>query len=162
MSSYRNDDACFSSSVKYRLKLILGSALLSLSTLLLSSAPSENSHDLLWEDLLLLKTDPGQVLDHESVRLSGYLLPLVISGSEVTEFLLVPHVGVCVQELCPSTDQLVYVVPGQGIEVEGVFDPIRVTGSLMDQSSTHDLSVLNQEEEITAAYQMRADLVELY
>lgn len=137
--------------------------LLSLSILLLGSSQFVTAHDLGWEDLHLQR-DHEQILDKESVgvRLSGYLLPLAISGSEVTEFLLVPSVGACVGEPCPSADQLVYVIPDQGIEVEGLFDPVRVTGLLSVQTTTHILSVLNLADEIPVAYRLEADLVEKY
>lgn len=45
-------------------------------------------------------TEMGTAIVHEldgrSVRIPGYLLPLEMSGSKATEFLLVPYVGACI------------------------------------------------------------------
>lgn len=131
------------------------------STSISDAAPGERAiRSDLWSDHGVNSEEPR--LESQQTRLSGYLLPLDYSGAEITEFLLVPYVGACVQTPCPETDQLVHVLPDQGVQVDGVFDPIRITGLLVMESGSYDLSLLQIDGAAKASYRMRASLVELY
>ena len=49
-------------------------------------------------------------LDGQLIRLSGYLLPLDLSGTAVTDFLLVPYIGACIHAPPPPPNQIVHAV----------------------------------------------------
>jgi len=48
-------------------------------------------------------------LNGQKVSIPGYLLPLEITGSSVTEFLLVPYFGACIHAPPPPPNQIVHV-----------------------------------------------------
>ena len=66
----------------------------------------------------------------QRVRLGGYVVALDFNATRVTEFLLVPFVGACVHVPPPPANQIVYVKYPKGLELQGQFDPVYVTGPL--------------------------------
>ena len=74
------------------------------------------------------------------VELAGYLLPLAFEGFAVTEFLLVPFVGACIHVPPPPANQIVLVDHAPGIEVRGLFEPVRVAGRLTAEPVSVDLA----------------------
>jgi hypothetical protein len=71
-----------------------------------------------------------QGLDGKRVHIGGYVVPLDFEATRVKEFLLVPFVGACIHVPPPPANQIIYVKSEQGFDVQGVFDPVWVTGSL--------------------------------
>jgi hypothetical protein len=102
------------------------------------------------------------VLDGETVRMPGYLLPLEFSGKEVTEFLLVPYVGACIHTPPPPPNQIVHVKPDKPVANVTVFAPIWVTGRMSTISAKKSLSLVDGAADIDVGYSMRASLVEPY
>lgn len=102
------------------------------------------------------------VLDGETVRMPGYLLPLEFSGKEVTEFLLVPYVGACIHTPPPPPNQIVHVKPDKPVANLTVFAPIWVTGRMSTVSAKKSLSLVDGAADIDVGYSMRASLVEPY
>ena len=71
------------------------------------------------------------------VKIGGYVVALDFNATRVTEFLLVPFVGACVHVPPPPTNQIIYVKYEKGLELQGQFDPVYVTGPLeIDFTST--------------------------
>jgi hypothetical protein len=64
------------------------------------------------------------------VRIGGYVVPLDFEATRVKEFLLVPFVGACIHVPPPPANQIVYVKAEKGFDVQGMFDPVWVTGTL--------------------------------
>lgn len=129
--------------------------------------------DVTWEDLLPdvdqdnSSTTVGEIainpqLQGKQIVVSGYLLPLDVSGVMITEFLLVPYVGACITTPSPPPHQLIYVRPDRGIEIRSLFDPVRVTGHLDIELTNQDLSLLNVTETVDVNYSLKASQVELY
>jgi uncharacterized protein len=98
----------------------------------------------------------GLVHDYngERVRLPGYVLPLDFEGTRIEEFLLVPYVGACIHVPPPPPNQIVYVTIEQGIEVDGMFEAVWVTGTFDTASISNELADIG--------YRMEAESVEPY
>lgn len=97
-----------------------------------------------------------------SVRLPGYVLPLRFKDRKVVEFLLVPTVGACIHTPPPPANQIVYVVYPEGIEVNGLFTPVWITGTMIGQSSVQDVGYVDGQAPVSVSYLMRPILVEAY
>ena len=73
----------------------------------------------------------------QRVKIGGYVVALDFNATRVTEFLLVPFVGACVHVPPPPANQIIYVKYEKGLELQGQFDPVYVTGPLeIDFTST--------------------------
>ena len=103
-------------------------------------------------------------LNGKQVRLPGYILPLEMSGSKVTEFLLVPYVGACIHVPPPPPNQIVFVKTGakQGFADSQLYDPVWVTGVIAVQSAVVDLYLVDGSAGIDIGYTMQASLIEHY
>lgn len=88
----------------------------------------------------------------ETVRLSGFVLPLAYTGTGVTEFILVPYVGACIHVPPPPANQLVMVTTQKPYENDNLYDPVTVTGMLGTVSITTDLAEIG--------YSMTADRID--
>lgn len=97
-----------------------------------------------------------------SVRLPGYLLPLEFRDRRAVEFLLVPTVGACVHTPPPPANQIVHVVYPEGIEVNGLFTPVWITGTMVAQSSVQDVGYVDGQAPVSVSYLMRPIRVEEY
>lgn len=93
-------------------------------------------------------------LDGQRVRIPGYIVPLDFSGTELSEFLLVPYFGACIHVPPPPSNQIVYVKLKDPFADGGMFVPVWVTGTLTTQAH------LNQVGD--AGYTLEATEVELY
>lgn len=97
-----------------------------------------------------------------SVRLPGYVLPLELKGRKAVEFLLVPTVGACIHTPPPPANQVVHVVYPEGIEVNGLFTPVWITGTMVAQSSVQDVGYVDGQAPVSVSYSMQPLLVERY
>ena len=91
-------------------------------------------------------------LDGKRVHIGGYVVPLDFDATRVKEFLLVPFVGACIHVPPPPANQIVYVKTEQGLDVQGTFDPVWVTGTLKVTPAFTGLA--------EAGYSLTADKVE--
>ncbi|WP_218837253.1 DUF3299 domain-containing protein [Pseudothioclava arenosa] len=97
-----------------------------------------------------------------SVRLPGYVLPLEFKDRKAVEFLLVPTVGACVHTPPPPANQIVHVVYPEGIEVNGLFTPVWITGTMVAQSSVQKVGYVDGQAPVSVSYSMQPLLVEEY
>jgi hypothetical protein len=97
-----------------------------------------------------------------SVRLPGYVLPLQFKDRKAVEFLLVPTVGACIHTPPPPANQVVHVVYPEGIEVDGLFTPVWITGTMVAQSSVQDVGYVDGQAPVSVSYSMQPVLVEKY
>jgi len=72
----------------------------------------------------------------------------------VTGFFLVPYFGACFHEPPPPPNQTVYVTTQTPIEVESVYDPVWVMGTIKTEQTGNDIA--------TAAYKMDLSSHEAY
>ena len=111
-----------------------------------------------------IRTAIVEKLDGTRIRIPGYLLPLEVSDTKVTEFLLVPYVGACIHVPPPPPNQIIYVKTGpkNGYKSKDIFDPVWVTGTLSIKSRTKDLFLVDGSKGINIGYGMQADRIEAY
>ena len=102
------------------------------------------------------------LLNGQTIRIPGYLLPLEFSGKQVSEFLLVPWVGACIHTPPPPPNQILHVKPGKPVTMSGMFEPVWVTGKLATGTLKKNLSMVDGAAEIEVGYSVKAALVEPY
>lgn len=76
----------------------------------------------------------------ETVRMSGFVVPLEYSGTGVTAFILVPYVGACIHVPPPPANQLVLVTTAKPYENDSLFEPVTVTGMFGTASTSTQLA----------------------
>jgi hypothetical protein len=101
-------------------------------------------------------------LNGQQVGMPGYALPLEYSGTQITEFLLVPWVGACIHTPPPPPNQIVYVRLNEGIESQGRFTPVWVTGEMTVKAATKNLFLVDGSAGIDVGYALRANDVQPY
>ena len=103
-------------------------------------------------------------LNGKKVRLPGYMLPLEMSGSKVSEFLLVPYIGACIHVPPPPPNQIVFVKTAskKGYNSNQLWDPVWVTGVISVQSLVKDLYLVDGSAGVDIGYAMQANRIEPY
>ena len=92
-----------------------------------------------------IRTAVNSDINGQHIRIPGYLLPLEVSGANVTEFLLVPYVGACIHVPPPPPNQIVHVkvIQKKGYKNKNLYDPVWVTGVISAQSMVKDLYLVD-------------------
>ncbi len=88
------------------------------------------------------------------IRMPGYVLPLDISTSGVTSFIMVPYVGACVHTPPPPANQLVFVDSKTPWPSDRMWDPVWVTGRMRHELQSTSIADIG--------YAMTADHIEVY
>lgn len=101
-------------------------------------------------------------LDGQVVRIPGYALPLETSPDGVTEFLLVPYVGACIHVPPPPANQIVYAKLSSAFTLEGLYQPVWITGRIEAKEASRSLSFVDGAANVATGYTMRVSLVERY
>lgn len=114
------------------------------------------------EQRRLAATAVNAALIGKEIRIPGYVLPLEMKDRKAVEFLLVPTVGACIHTPPPPANQVVHVVYPEGIEVNGLFTPVWITGTMVAQSSVQDVGYLDGQAPVSVSYSMQPVLVEKY
>ncbi len=111
-----------------------------------------------------IQTAIVEELNGQRVRIPGYLLPLEISGSKVTEFLLVPYIGACIHVPPPPPNQIVHVnvVQKEGYNSKKLYEPVWVTGVISAKSMVKDLYLADGSAGINIGYAMQANHIKPY
>jgi hypothetical protein len=104
----------------------------------------------------------NSAIDGKMIRIPGYVLPLEFSGTQVTEFLLVPWVGACIHTPPPEPNQIVYVKPEKAFDIRRMFDAVWVTGRIAATGSKRSVHIVDGSADIDVGYSLRASLVEPY
>lgn len=116
---------------------------------------SEKAQEIMTEIRKMMDFAPVvEELNGKTVRLSGYAVPLDFEAEQVKEFLLVPYFGACIHVPPPPGNQTVYVKSEKGLEMEGLWDPVSVIGTLQTVHTDSDLAA--------SGYTIRADDVGAY
>ncbi|WP_045998037.1 DUF3299 domain-containing protein [Loktanella sp. S4079] len=90
----------------------------------------------------------------QTVRISGFIIPLDFSGTGVTAFMLVPYVGACIHVPPPPANQLVLITSEQPYAYETFFEAVTVTGMFGTASTSTQLAEVG--------YALSADRIEPY
>lgn len=112
----------------------------------------------------VIQTSIVEELSGQRVRIPGYLLPLEISGTKVTEFLLVPYFGACIHTPPPPPNQIIHVkkVPKEGYSIKKTYEAVWVTGVISAKKMVKDLYYVDGSADINIGYSMLADQIESY
>jgi hypothetical protein len=112
----------------------------------------------------ILQTSIVEELNGQRVRIPGYLLPLEVSATKVTEFLLVPYIGACIHVPPPPPNQIVHVkiVQKEGYRVKTMYQPVWVSGEISVKSMVKDLYLVDGSAGINIGYTMQANRIEPY
>lgn len=112
----------------------------------------------------VIQTSIVEELNGQRVRIPGYLLPLEMSGTKVTEFLLVPYIGACIHVPPPPPNQIidVKIVQKKGYSIKKLYDPVWVTGVISAKSTVKDLYLVDGSAGVDIGYSMQANRIEPY
>ena len=110
------------------------------------------------------RTSIVKALNGQQVRIPGYFLPLELSDTKVTEFLLVPYIGACIHVPPPPPNQIVHVRTPQkkGYSSKNLYEPVWVTGVITSKSMVKDLYLSDGSAGINIGYTMQAKQIEPY
>ncbi len=101
---------------------------------------------------VMYSTSTVAALNGKTLRLGGYPVPLETDREgRSTLFFLVPYPGACIHVPPPPPNQLVLVRYPKGIELEDIYAPLWVSGTLQVEQVNNELA--------DAAYAMQADAV---
>ena len=81
-----------------------------------------------------------QDFNDKLVKIAGFMVPLDLDGSGITQFLLVPFFGACIHVPPPPPNQIVYVESQTAIDLDNPFDAVWVTGRLTTAGLTTELA----------------------
>ncbi len=111
-----------------------------------------------------VQTAMVEELNGQRVRIPGYLLPLEIIGSHVSEFLLVPYVGACIHVPPPPPNQIVHVnvASKKGYRSESLYEPVWITGVISVKALVKDLHLVDGSAAINVGYSMQATRIKPY
>ena len=112
----------------------------------------------------ILQTSIVEELNGQRIRIPGYLLPLEVSATKVTEFLLVPYIGACIHVPPPPPNQIIYVKIGQNksYKTKNLYEPVWVTGVIAAKSMEKDLYLVDGSAGVDIGYSMQANRIEPY
>ena len=78
--------------------------------------------------------------DDMLVRIPGFIVPLSLEGTGVTEGLLVPYVGACIHVPPPPANQIVFVRLKEAKDEAALWDPVWATGRFATQAVETELA----------------------
>jgi hypothetical protein len=99
-------------------------------------------------------TKLNPVLDGAYIKMPGYIIPIDLSTTGVTSFVLVPYVGACLHTPPPPPNQLVFVTTQTPWPSEALWDAVWVTGLMKHE--------IQSTEVADTGYVLKADQMEVY
>ena len=70
-------------------------------------------------------------LNNQVVSIPGFIVPVETNDENaITEFFLVPYFGACIHVPPPPPNQIIYVRYNKGLQVEGIWMPFEIKGTL--------------------------------
>lgn len=83
----------------------------------------------------------NKALDGQAIKLPGYLVPLNYDeDGQAVEFLLVPYFGACIHVPPPPSNQIVYITAGNPVEMEALYQPFWIEGTLRAENASSELA----------------------
>jgi hypothetical protein len=103
----------------------------------------------------LVSTNTVSEMQGKHIKLPGFIVPLDFDDDQtITEFFLVPYFGACLHLPPPPPNQIIYVSHPDGIQVDALYDPFWLYGTL-DAGITENTTA-------KSAYRMRLHHIEPY
>lgn len=98
----------------------------------------------------------------DDMKLVGFLVPLEMTGMEVTQFILVPTAGACIHTPPPPANQTVLVEFPEGYEMQSLYTPVWVTGDLKADKVSASVELIDGNQPVEAGYVINASQVQVY
>ncbi|MEO1035826.1 MAG: DUF3299 domain-containing protein [Pseudomonadota bacterium] len=108
----------------------------------------------LFGDVPQLPTGIVAELNNQKIKIPGFIVPLDVSGDDISSFLLVPYFGACIHLPPPPPNQIVYVMFEKPVQVESIWEPVWVTGTMMAEGHRSNIG--------EAGYTLLGNDVEIY
>jgi len=96
----------------------------------------------------------NRVMDNQSIRIPGYVVPIDQSASGMREFLLVPYFGACIHTPPPPANQIIDVKLREPSKDMRMMDPVWVSGRITTLRSTTSMGA--------SGYAMEGVVIEPY
>jgi len=91
-------------------------------------------------------------LQGKRIELRGYVLPVDREGDLVYEFLLLPLTGICSHVRPPPPNQIIHVIPERPYRLNGIYEPVSISGTLKPELETTQLFILDGVTAIESGY----------
>ncbi len=80
-------------------------------------------------------------IDGQQIELAGFMVPVEIKGTDVSQFLLVPEAGQCIHVPPPPLSQTVLVdIKNNPTKLRDIYIPVIVTGKISVEVKSNDMS----------------------
>ncbi len=99
-------------------------------------------------------TKLNPALDGVYIKMPGYVVPIELSTSGITSFILVPYVGACTHTPPPPANQLVFVTTQTPWSSDDLWEAVWVTGRIQHE--------LQSTAVADTGYVLSADKMEIY
>ncbi|WP_319554341.1 DUF3299 domain-containing protein [uncultured Vibrio sp.] len=96
------------------------------------------------------------------MKMGGFLVPLEMSGTTVTQFILVPTSGACIHTPPPPANQTILVEFPKGYEMQDLYTPVWVEGDLAAEPVEASVELVDGNQAVKAGYVINASRVEVY
>jgi hypothetical protein len=102
----------------------------------------------------LVSTNIIEEMNGQSIRIPGFVVPVVFDEESITEFFLVPYFGACIHSPPPPPNQIIYVHAPKGLKLDTLYDPFWISGKLSTSMVENYMA--------TAAYSLKMTSYEAY
>lgn len=118
--------------------------------------------EALIQSIIRVRTALDAQLDGQQIKIAGYIVPLEMSGQNVTDFLLVPYVGACIHVPPPPPNQMIFVKKPKGFKIKNQeqFIPVMVNGIISAKSTVKNTFIKDGSMDLDIGYSMEAISVE--
>ncbi len=92
-------------------------------------------------------------LDGQTIKIPGFIVPLESDeGGLLNEFFLVPYFGACIHVPPPPPNQIVYVTVAEAFNLETMWEPYWIEGTMRTKSHVHAIGASAYSLEGTKIY----------
>ena len=119
----------------YRMSAVLSAVVLFSLGLPRATFAGDEAPSIYWQTLVQLNYETGTYpetlgkLDGTTIQVPGFAVPLAMDGQQITEFALVPQLGMCIHVPPPPPNQMVYVKLKKSVSYEELWQrPLWITG----------------------------------
>ena len=105
-----------------------------------------------------------EALDGELVKIPGFIVPLEITNTSISEFLLVPYFGACTHTPPPPANQIIYSKIKNEYTTNDLTEPVWITGKLITGRFISQLNEagVSQAADISSSYSLEVEKIEKY
>jgi len=104
-------------------------------------------------------TSSSYTASGQTIRLSGYMLPVDREDDLVYVFLLMQFAGACIHTPAPPPDQLVLVTLKKPFKSTGTYQPVSVTGTILADDEKVQLFMVDGVRIVESGYSIGSAFV---